>query len=108
MRMKTDCASSSRGIGLWDAAASCRRKGSLDSAMRSVRCNDFSALFGQCGNLKTVLCNGKKAYSVFLRAETGRPVHTVCLPSTSAANAAMRFAEKLAVWGPYLRGEVQT
>ena len=95
-----------RGVGLWDAAKSCRRPGSLDSAMREVELNDFGPLLSACPALDTVLCNGRKAYELFLRAPgVQRRVRAVYLPSTSPAHAALGFEEKLAAWGPYLRGE---
>ena len=33
------------GVGLWDAAESCAREGSLDSDIRDAMPNDFAALF---------------------------------------------------------------
>jgi len=68
-----------RGIGLWDAAASCQRRGSLDSAMRQVRLNDFAPLFAACPALKTVLCNGSKAFALFARAVRGRDLRARAL-----------------------------
>ena len=96
-----------RGIGLWDAAASCQRRGSLDSAMRQVRLNDFSLLFAACPALKTVLCNGSKAFALFARAVRGRDLgaRALCLPSTSPALASLSYGQKLAAWAPYLREE---
>lgn len=96
-----------RGIGLWDAAASCQRRGSLDSAMRQVRLNDFAPLFAACPALKTVLCNGSKAFALFARAVRGRDLgaRALCLPSTSPALASLSYGQKLAAWAPYLREE---
>ena len=97
-----------RGIGLWDAAAGCERKGSMDANMRNIRLNDFARLLADCPRLHTVLCNGKKAYELFMKtpeAKSGR-VHAVCLPSTSPALAALSFSQKLEIWKPYLKGEI--
>jgi TDG/mug DNA glycosylase family protein len=90
-----------RGIALWDVLGSCRRRGSLDSAIRDERPNPVLALVRK-RRIKTVLCNGGKAYSAFLkhhgafkRIEGSR----LCrLPSSSPANASLDFAKKLARW----------
>ena len=43
-------------------------------------------------NLKLIVCNGKKAYSVFLETVKNVSLKTIYLPSTSSANP--RFNEK--------------
>ena len=103
------------GVALWDVLHSCVRAGSLDGDIEpdSVRPNDFDAFFGRHAGIEAVFCNGGAAYQLYLRrvrpelkgAGAGLPVTR--LPSTSPANAGMRFAEKLAAWrealAPHLR-----
>ena len=55
-------------LALWDAAKSCEREGSLDSAMRGVVFNDFAGLYARCPGIHTVLCNGAAAHSLFLKS----------------------------------------
>lgn len=93
-------------IGLWDVIDRCERAGSLDSAIveTSVQVNDFARLFCEFPNISRVVFNGKKAADIFNRhvkrrdAITDRPITYFCLPSTSPANAGMRFEDKLTHW----------
>ena len=52
-------------IALWDSIASCEREGSLDSAIRAAKPNDFTALLVHYPRLSTFCLNGGKS------AETG-------------------------------------
>ncbi|GLC89530.1 DNA-deoxyinosine glycosylase [Lysinibacillus piscis] len=54
-------------IGLWDSIASCERQGSLDTAIRNEKPNDFQTFFQQYPQIELVLFNGTKAYDVFKR-----------------------------------------
>jgi TDG/mug DNA glycosylase family protein len=87
----------SRGIGLWDVIDHCRRNGSLDSAIRDSRANDFARLDSECPDLYRVCFNGKtSAKFAGDFAEAG--YQTLTLPSSSPANAQSSFAQKLAIW----------
>ena len=85
------------GLALWDAAAACEREGSLDSAMREITYNDFAALYAQCPGIRTVLCNGGTAHSLFLRSGAAGDRRVLRLPSTSPAHT-MAYEKKLASW----------
>jgi hypoxanthine-DNA glycosylase len=86
-----------KGLGLWDVYASCERQGSLDSAIRNARVNDFAGIRAQCPQLRAILHNGGESYRhAAATAGLGLPVHK--LPSTSPANASWSFARKLAAW----------
>ncbi len=103
------------GIALWDVLASCERSGSLDAAIdrASARPNDFARFFAAHPGIRTVLCNGTTAHTLFvrrvlptLRARPGSPALTVHrLPSTSPAHAGLTRTQKLATWRKYLRTE---
>lgn len=87
----------SHGIGLWDAIAACAREGSLDSAIRHARHNDFALLKRQCPHLHRVCFNGKTSGKTApLFAAAG--FETLVLPSSSPAHAMLNFAQKLALW----------
>ena len=91
------------GIALWDVLKACQRQGSLDSAIQNPVANDFESLFNQYPHLSAILFNGKKAQQLFQRHVVGHQaipetVKTVCMPSTSPANAMMNFEDKYLFW----------
>ncbi len=86
-----------RGLGLWDVYASCRREGSLDSAIEAAELNDLASLRRRAPTLQAVAHNGaESARSMGVTAALGVPV--VRLPSTSPANASWSFERKLDAW----------
>jgi hypoxanthine-DNA glycosylase len=94
------------GVGVWDVLKSCRRVGSLDSAVEpnSMVINDFRALFHSHQHISRVFFNGAAAESNFIRLVSVKPDLTYRrLPSTSPAQT-MRYTEKLAVWREALTG----
>lgn len=92
------------GIALWDVLASCERPGSLDSAIRddTALVNDFPRFLAAHPDIGTVLFNGAKAESTFVRRVlphlAERSMRYLRLPSTSPANASQRHDDKLAAW----------
>lgn len=86
------------GVGLWDVYASCERVGSLDTAIRHARCNDFAALALQFPALRAVAHNGGESYRHAGRVAAALNLPTYRLPSTSPANASWSFGRKLAAW----------
>ena len=86
-----------RRLGVWDVHASCRRAGSLDSAIRDARPNDLALLRRWAPGLCAVAHNGgESARSMRVTRELGVAVHR--LPSTSPANASWSFERKLQAW----------
>ena len=86
-----------RGLGVWDVYASCRREGSLDSAIEDARLNDLSSLTRQAPKLRAVAHNGGESARAMRHTQAlGLPVYR--LPSTSPANASWSFERKLAAW----------
>lgn len=88
------------GIALWDVLRSCRRLGSLDSAVEpeSMVANDFGLLFEQYPSITRVFLNGAAAEKNFNRLVRVVPdLRYRRLPSTSPAQT-MPYADKLAVW----------
>jgi len=84
------------GIAIWDVYAACERQGSLDSAIRHGKPNDFSALVRR-HPIRRVCFNGQTP-GKFAASLTGLGIETCILPSTSPANAGWSFDRKLAVW----------
>lgn len=88
------------GVAVWDVLRSCRRIGSLDSAVESdsMVANDFGALFEQYPDISRVYFNGAAAEKNFNRLVRVAPDFVYRrLPSTSPAQT-MHYADKLAAW----------
>jgi hypoxanthine-DNA glycosylase len=88
------------GIAVWDVLKSCRRAGSLDSAVQpdSMVPNDFGELFIAQPGIRRILFNGAAAEKNFNRLVRVAPdVHYQRLPSTSPAQT-MRYEDKLKLW----------
>lgn len=88
---------SARGLGLWDVYASCRRAGSLDSAIRDAVYNDLDSLQQRAPGLQAIAHNGGESARA-MRHTRALGVAVIQLPSTSPANASWRFERKLAAW----------
>lgn len=96
------------GVALWDVIASCRRPGSLDSAIAadSVIANDLPGLIAASPRLDAVFFNGTAAETAFRRHFGSRLADPALrpalklqrLPSTSPAHAGRSLADKLAAW----------
>ncbi len=88
------------GIAVWDVLQSCRRIGSLDSAVEpdSMVANDFQRFFNRHPSITRVFFNGAAAEKNFNRLVRVMPDFQYRrLPSTSPAQT-MRYEDKLAAW----------
>jgi len=88
------------GIAVWDVLRSCRRVGSLDSAVEpdSMVANDFGQLFERHPRISRVIFNGAAAEKNFNRlVRVAADLSYRRLPSTSPAQT-MRYTDKLAAW----------
>jgi hypoxanthine-DNA glycosylase len=83
-------------IGLWDVIGRCVRAGSLDTAIRDARHNDFTRVTGVAKNLRRVFFNGKTA-GRFERQFAAWGYETAVLPSSSPAYT-LRYEDKLGQW----------
>lgn len=84
-------------LGLWDVYASCRRQGSLDSAIEQAEMNDLQSLRQRAPQLRAVAHNGGE--SARHRRITGQlGVAVLRLPSTSPANASWSLDRKREAW----------
>jgi hypoxanthine-DNA glycosylase len=91
-------------VALWDVCASARRPGSLDTKLSDIVANDFSDFFAKHKSIELICFNGAKAASIYhsrILASLPRSIAEIPslrLPSTSPANAAMPFTQKLSQW----------
>jgi hypoxanthine-DNA glycosylase len=84
-------------LAIWDVHATCRREGSLDSAIEDARPNDLAGLVARLPCLRAIAHNGgESARAMRATRALGHPVYR--LPSTSPANASWSFERKLAAW----------
>lgn len=88
------------GIAVWDVLKSCKRRGSLDSAVEpdTMVGNDFGGLFIAHPGIRRIFFNGaaaEKNFNRLVRVAPDLPYRR--LPSTSPAQT-MRYEDKLATW----------
>ena len=85
-------------IALWDVLASCEVTGSADSSIKNAVPNDLSVILSRA-DIRRIYTNGKtseKYYKRFSEEITGRG--SVCLPSTSPANAVWSLDRLIGAW----------
>ena len=90
-------------IAVWDVLASCRITGSSDSSIRDAVPNDIRPILTG-SQIHKICCNGRKSHDIYrkyMEPQTGLP--SVCLPSTSPANAAWSLERLIQAWGAELR-----
>lgn len=107
----------SAGIALWDVLASCTRHSSMDADIEadSICANDFASFFQKHPDITHVFFNGSMAEKFFHKHVQAllepllenRPLHYRRLPSTSPANASMRYEQKLNAWQVILQSSQQ-
>ena len=90
-------AARAHGLGLWDVYASCRREGSLDSAIEAPQLIDLDDLQRRAPMLQAIAHNGGESARA-MRHTLALGVAVYRLPSTSPANASWGFDRKLAAW----------
>lgn len=89
------------GLAIWDVCHAAQRIGSLDSSIQghSIIANNINGLLKTCPHIALIAFNGQAAAQLFKKhIHLAHAIDTVLLPSTSPANARLRFEEKLAQW----------
>jgi TDG/mug DNA glycosylase family protein len=78
--------------------ASCSRPGSADSRIRNPVPNDIAGFIRAHPTVRLIALNGSTAGRLYYRFAEVPGIPPVTLPSTSPANAAVTFAEKVRKW----------
>lgn len=99
------------GIAVWDVLKTCRRNGSLDSAIEadSLVVNDLRRFLEKNPGIDHVYFNGGTARALFERhvastlTDNQSPLARTTLPSTSPAHAGMSLAQKTRSWRVIMR-----
>lgn len=94
------------GFALWDVLKACIRPGSLDAAIEtaSIVPNDIATLLERQRGIRRIFFNGGTAARLYRRhvqpalGAVNDHIEYVALPSTSPANAGMRYVDKLQAW----------
>jgi TDG/mug DNA glycosylase family protein len=85
-------------VALWDVVRGCRREGSADSRIRNPVPNDIAGFVRAHPSVRLVALNGSTAGQLYHRFTDIPGILSITLPSTSPANAAMPFEDKVRVW----------
>lgn len=94
---KTDCIKNNH-IVLWDVIQTCEREGSLDSAITKEVVNDIEDMIKKYPGIQTIICNGKKSYSLYKKHFSHIEVEVISLPSTSNANRTIKEEQLFEKW----------
>jgi double-stranded uracil-DNA glycosylase len=86
------------GIALWDVVAACSRPGSADSSIRNPVPNDIPGFVRGHPSVRLIALNGSTAGQLYRLSCEVPGIPSIVLPSTSPANAAVPFAEKVRRW----------
>ena len=86
-----------RGIALSDVISSCEIHRSSDASIKNAKCTDVSEILRR-SHVEKILLNGGKAHALFLRFFPDLAPLTVCLPSTSPANARRSLESLIEEW----------
>lgn len=87
-----------QGIALWDVVASCSRAGSADARIRNAVPNDIAGFVRDHPSIRLIALNGSVAGRLYRRFAEVPGIPSLILPSTSPANAAVSFSEKVGAW----------
>jgi double-stranded uracil-DNA glycosylase len=85
-------------VALWDAVASCSRKGSADEKIKEPVFNDIYGFLATHHTVQLIVLNGTAAGRYYHRMHPAPAVRSIVLPSTSPANTRYTLAEKIQAW----------
>ena len=95
-------------LGLWDNLQYCERAGSLDSHIKNEIPNDFETLLKKYPKIQKLLFNGQKSYQFFKKYHPIllKKYNYAVLPSTSPANAGLKYEDKYRQWQREIKTDV--
>jgi hypoxanthine-DNA glycosylase len=90
-------------IAIWDVLSQCSRKLGTDNTIVEGVTNDINEFIGHYPKIKCAFFNGNKAHDlfkdlVFMESKNRSRLMFETLPSSSSANARMKFEEKVSKW----------
>ncbi|AIG27929.1 DNA-deoxyinosine glycosylase [Brevibacillus laterosporus] len=88
-------------IALWDVIQNCEREGSLDSAIKYEKINDFDSLYEHYPAIQAILFNGTKAYQSYKKYRgfsDGRLYLTLPSTSPTPSRYIKNMQDKLGKW----------
>jgi len=86
-------------IALWDMCQTCLREGSLDSAISEETPNNIHSFVQKHPEIKAIAFNGKPSAKLFAKYFGSiEGIELYSLPSTSPANAAIKWEKKVSEW----------
>ena len=90
---------------LWDTLKACHRPGSLDSNIQkhAIEANDIGGLVERYTEIRAIAFNGSASEKYFRQLVIGnmplnRDIELIKMPSTSPANASIKYEQKLVAW----------
>lgn len=85
-------------IALWDVIKSCTQKNSSDASIKNVKVNDIKSLLKKT-SIEKIFTTGKTAYNLYNKYIYPKTkIEAIYLPSTSPANASMKYDELLKIY----------
>lgn len=100
-------------VAVWDVCLAAHRPGSSDASIQKPEPNDFAGFFASHRDISLICFNGAKAATLYEAlvlprlTEAERQIQRQVLASTSAANAAVPYRQKLSQW-LIVKGECET
>lgn len=88
-------------IALWDVISSCEADSALDTSIRNPVYNTQLPMFIAKNKITAIFFNGGNAHRFYKRGIG--IIDGMVLPSTSPANARLKYQEKLLLWSEALR-----
>ena len=89
-------------IALWDMIKSCSRDSSLDSKLQDIVINDIDEFLKKYPCIQKIGCNGRKSYDLLLKNFKSLKDMAYYLPSTSSANARIKYKDKYNAYEEFL------
>ncbi len=85
-------------LALYDVIQSCEITNSSDASIKNPIGTNIAALLKKMPQLYRIILNGKTAYRFFIKKYPNLKEYSICLPSTSSANASVSLDELEKIW----------